>query len=166
RRNRRINLLRCYQRDTFVQGNYFGERNSEAGADFTNGRQRKPRTGKGKRGIVRSVLLGRRREGRGRSQDIEVFWSGVLTFVRQLLARCEAGGMAAAPASAAPGAQRLEQVVELFQNQRYRKFKGWSSRYLLNSDPGRYSDHTGGGWRERLDSRPPAGCVWGEGDTG
>ncbi|CAN0532367.1 unnamed protein product, partial [Ectocarpus sp. 12 AP-2014] len=42
----------------------------------------------------------------------------------------------------------------------------WSSRYLLNSDPGRYSDHTGGGWRERLDSRPPAGCVWAEGDTG
>ncbi|CAB1113153.1 unnamed protein product [Ectocarpus sp. CCAP 1310/34] len=44
--------------------------------------------------------------------------------------------------------------------------QGWSSRYLLNSDPGRYSDHTGGGWRERLDSRPPAGCVWAEGDTG
>jgi len=44
--------------------------------------------------------------------------------------------------------------------------KGWSSRYLLNSDPGRYSDHTGGGERDRLDSRPPAGCVWADGDTG
>lgn len=41
--------------------------------------------------------------------------------------------MAAAPAPAAPAAQRLEQVVELFQNQRYRKFKvsvGAYDRYV------------------------------------
>ncbi|CAM9629468.1 unnamed protein product, partial [Sphacelaria rigidula] len=42
----------------------------------------------------------------------------------------------------------------------------WSSRYLLKSDPGRYSDHAGGGEREKLDSRPPSGWAWADDDTG
>ena len=46
------------------------------------------------------------------------------------------------------------------------KPQGWSSRYLLRSDPGRYSDHSGAVERDKLDAFPPGGWEWADGDVG
>ncbi|CAM9421709.1 unnamed protein product, partial [Discosporangium mesarthrocarpum] len=53
----------------------------------------------------------------------------------------------------------VEEVDELFENQRCRPFEGWSSKFLLKSDPSRFSDHSGGRRRSRNDP-PPSGWDW------
>ncbi|CAM9813587.1 unnamed protein product, partial [Choristocarpus tenellus] len=53
-----------------------------------------------------------------------------------------------------------EEVDEVFENQRIRPFEGWSGRFLLKSDPGRYSDHDGGGGRDVPNDPPPPGWEW------